>query len=69
MSAPERKVHRVLVVDRTAGEAMVIGYLAADQSALVVAVRSQFTEMPEASCSPTGRTASHRWAPAIGANT
>jgi hypothetical protein len=43
-------------IDRTAGEAMVIGYLAADQSALVVAVGSQFTEMREASRRPTGRS-------------
>jgi hypothetical protein len=52
-------------IDRTAGEVMIIGYLAADLSALVMAGGSQFTEIPEASCSPTGRSepplgASHR---------
>jgi hypothetical protein len=42
-------------IDRTAGEAMLIGYDANDANTLIVVVGSQLTEMPEANCSPTGR--------------
>jgi len=42
-------------IDRTAGEAMVIGYDAKDAGALIVAIGLQFTEIPEANCTSTGR--------------
>ena len=43
-------------VDRTSGEAHVVGYSAKDANVLVIAMGSIITEMDEANCSPTGRS-------------
>ena len=40
-------------VGHTAGEAHVVGYLAADDSVLVVAIGAQYAEIPAADCAPT----------------
>jgi hypothetical protein len=41
-------------VGTTSGEAHVVGYDAKDDRILIVAMGSIFTEIPVASCSPTG---------------
>ena len=51
---PSRR-YRLLSIDHTAGEAIVIGYDAKDVNTLIVAIGAQFTEMDVANCFLTGQ--------------